>query len=307
MNVIYSRQFQKFSGPPAVLAIGSFDGIHLGHQKIIDKTTSLARDKKLISGLLSFQPHPRQVLQPDKVQGVLISQEQKIEILESLNIDYFFCQEFTREFARQNFADFVESVLYSRLNAAHIVVGEDFSFGRGGTGDVRDLKSLGKKYDFGVTIHPAVKNGGKKISSTRIRKLISQGRVEKVQNLLGRFYEIRGKVVHGQGRGKKLGFPTANLSLKTDYVLPQNGVYAGFVRYRDRRFAGAANFGENPTFSSKGYSIEIYILDLDEELYNEKISFSPVKFIRPEEKFSREEELVERIKQDILYTRKVLC
>ncbi len=307
MEVIYSSQFQNFNGPPAALAIGSFDGIHLGHQQIIKKANALAREKKLVSGLLSFEPHPRQVLQPDRDLGVIISQEQKIEILERMNIDYFFCQEFTREFARQNFADFVESVLCSRLNTSHIVVGEDFSFGRGGSGDVRDLKSLGKKYGFGVTVHSAVKNGGEKISSTRIRKLISRGKVEKVQNLLGRFYEIKGRVVHGQGRGKSLGFPTANLCLETDYVMPKNGVYAGFVRYQNRRFAGAANFGENPTFTSKDYSIEIYILDLNDNIYNEEISFSPVKYIRPEKKFDSKAELVERIKQDILYTRKVLC
>jgi len=307
MEVIYSDKFKNFTGPSVALAIGSFDGIHLGHQKIIEKTCQVARKEKLASGLLSFSPHPRQVLAPEQVKGVIISQEQKVEILQDLNINYYFCQKFTPEFARQNFADFVQNILTNKLNASHIIVGEDFSFGRGGSGDIRDLKRLGDRFDFSVTILSPVKNGGKKISSTRIRELISAGKVEKVHNLLGRFYEIRGNVIHGQGRGKKLGIPTANLELTTDYVLPKNGVYAGFVRHDNRRYAGAANFGNNPTFASKDYSVEIYILDLEENLYEQEISFSPVKFIRPEKRFSNQEELVKRIKEDILYTRKVLC
>ncbi|MGM0420932.1 MAG: bifunctional riboflavin kinase/FAD synthetase [Bacillota bacterium] len=307
MEVIYSNQFNKFEGTRPAVAIGSFDGIHLGHQAVINKTIEIAQAKSLAPAVFSFKPHPLEVVAPELVTGFLISQEQKIELLSQLGVDYFFCQKFTRQFAGQDFETFVVNILHDHLNIGHIVVGEDFYFGKGGDGGIDDLIKLGNRYDFGVTSLAPIEKNHEKISSTRIRNLISQGNVDQVKELLGRHYTLAGRVVHGYGRGSNLGFPTANLELDINYVLPAQGVYAGYVHYQDNKYKAVANFGENPTFTNDKYSIEIFILNLQEDLYDKKLKFAPVKFVRGEKKFSSPEKLKEAIQEDVLYTERVLC
>jgi len=307
MKVIYSNEFKEFDGQRSAIAIGSFDGIHRGHQAVINKTKEIARENNLSPAVFSFEPHPRQVLSPDHIPGFITSPEQKVRLLTDLNIDYYFCQEFTKKFAKKDFEEFVENILYKSLNIGHIIVGEDFSFGRGGSGNIEDLKELGKKFDFSVTPLSIINNHGDKISSTKIRHLISRGEMDEVKGLLGRYYTMAGKVVHGDARGAKLGFPTANLSLNTDYVLPAKGVYAGYVNYNGNRLRGVANFGHNPTFTVGEYRIEVFIIDLNKNLYGEDLEFSLVKYIRPEKKFDKKNDLIEAIKQDVLYSKKVLC
>ena len=307
MKVIYSNEFKEFDGQRSAIAIGSFDGIHRGHQAVINKTKEIARENNLSPAVFSFEPHPRQVLSPDHIPGFITSPEQKVKLLTDLNIDYYFCQEFTKKFAKKDFEEFVENILYKSLNIGHIVVGEDFSFGRGGSGSIEDLKELGEKFDFSVTPLSIINNHGEKISSTKIRHLISRGEMDEVKGLLGRYYTMAGKVVHGDARGAKLGFPTANLSLNTDYVLPAKGVYAGYVNYNGNRLRGVANYGHNPTFTVGEYRIEVFIIDLNKNLYGEDLEFSLVKYIRPEKKFDNKNDLIEAIKQDVLYSKKVLC
>ena len=307
MKVIYSNEFKEFDGQRSAIAIGSFDGIHRGHQAVINKTKEIARENNLSPAVFSFEPHPRQVLSPDHIPGFITSPEQKVRLLTDLNIDYYFCQEFTKKFAKKDFEEFVENILYKSLNIGHIVVGEDFSFGRGGSGNIEDLKELGEKFDFSVTPLSIINNHGDKISSTKIRHLISRGEMDEVKGLLGRYYTMAGKVVHGDARGAKLGFPTANLSLNTDYVLPAKGVYAGYVNYNGNRLRGVANYGHNPTFTVGEYRIEVFIIDLNKNLYGEDLEFSLVKYIRPEKKFDNKNDLIEAIKQDVLYSKKVLC
>ncbi|MBF8436660.1 bifunctional riboflavin kinase/FAD synthetase [Halanaerobiaceae bacterium Z-7014] len=307
MKVIYSNEFKEFDGQRSAIAIGSFDGIHRGHQAVINKTKEIARENNLSPAVFSFEPHPRQVLSPDHIPGFITSPEQKVRLLTDLNIDYYFCQEFTKKFAKKDFEEFVENILYKSLNIGHIVVGEDFSFGRGGSGNIEDLKELGEKFDFSVTPLSIINNHGDKISSTKIRHLISRGEMDEVKGLLGRYYTMAGKVVHGDARGAKLGFPTANLSLNTDYVLPAKGVYAGYVNYNGNRLRGVANFGHNPTFTVGEYRIEVFIIDLNKNLYGEDLEFSLVKYIRPEKKFDNKNDLIEAIKQDVLYSKEVLC
>lgn len=307
MKVIYSNEFKEFDGQRSAIAIGSFDGIHRGHQAVINKTKEIARENNLKPAVFSFEPHPRQVLSPDHIPGFITSPEQKVKLLTDLNVDYYFCQEFTKSFAKKDFEEFVENILYKSLNIGHIVVGKDFSFGRGGSGNIDDLIELGNKYDFSVTPLNIINNHGEKISSTKIRHLISRGEMDEVKGLLGRYYTMAGKVVHGDARGAKLGFPTANLSLNTDYVLPAKGVYAGYVNYNGNRLRGVANFGHNPTFTVGEYRIEVFIIDLNKNLYGEDLEFSLVKYIRPEKKFDNKDDLIKAIKQDVLYSKKVLC
>lgn len=307
MKVIYSNEFKEFNGQRSAIAIGSFDGIHRGHQAVINKTKEIARENNLKPAVFSFEPHPRQVLSPDHIPGFITSPEQKVKLLTDLNVDYYFCQEFTKSFAKKDFEEFVENILYKSLNIGHIVVGKDFSFGRGGSGNIDDLIELGNKYDFSVTPLNIINNHGEKISSTKIRHLISRGEMDEVKGILGRYYTMAGKVVHGDARGAKLGFPTANLSLNTDYVLPAKGVYAGYVNYNGNRLRGVANFGHNPTFTVGEYRIEVFIIDLNKNLYGEDLEFSLVKYIRPEKKFDNKDDLIKAIKQDVLYSKKVLC
>ena len=307
MKVIYSNQFKEFKGQRSAIAIGSFDGIHLGHQAVINKTKEIAKKNNLEPAVFSFEPHPRQVLSSSHIPGFITSPKQKIKLLTDLNVEYYFCQEFTKSFAKKDFEEFVKNTLHKSLNIGHIIVGEDFSFGRGGNGNIEDLKALGNKYDFSVTPLNIVNNHGEKISSTKIRHLISRGEIDEVKNLLGRYYTMAGEVIHGDARGSKLGFPTANLSLNTDYVLPAKGVYAGYVNYNGNRLRGVANFGHNPTFTVDEYRIEIFIIDLNKNLYGEELEFSLVKYIRPEKKFDDEASLIKAINQDVLYSKKFLC
>lgn len=307
MKVLYDEEFASYNGPATALALGTFDGLHKGHQKVINKAKKLAENSDLVSGVFSFNSHPRRVLSSGEGPRVICSSLQKKEILRDLNLEYYFCQEFTSDFSRTQFEEFVEDILVGKLKSRHLIVGEDFTFGYQGEGDSEDLKELGKKLGFNVEIlSPLTTEDNKKISSTRIRKLIAAGKVDEIPALLGRYYSLAGRVIHGSGRGHELGFPTANLELEADYILPRSGVYAGYVDYRGSKYKAAANFGYNPTFSEKDYRVEIYILNLKTDLYGERLSINPVEFIREEKKFEDIKELQKTIKADILYTKKVL-
>lgn len=309
MEVIKSSTFDGIKIEPGlVIALGSFDGLHLGHQAIIKETIEKAGKMNLPSGVYTFAPHPLEVLKPALVPPSLISPRQKIEILTNLGIDYYFEQIFTREFSQLDYRTFVKDFLVDRLKIAHIVIGEDFRFGRRGKGDIHSLKKLGREFSFTVTGMETVKIGEQRVSSTTIREMIQRGEISSVPEFFGRYYRLDGKVVHGAGRGQALGIPTANLKLATDYALPPRGVYACYVYFQGKKYRGIANFGVKPTFAGKDYSIEVHILDFpNQDLYGENISIELVDFIREEMTFSSSEELVEQIKKDILYTDSLLC
>lgn len=307
MEVIKSDLFHEYHNNPTVVAIGSFDGLHKGHQKIIKKTIEVAENMNLHSGVFSFFPHPLEVVAPEKSPSFLISRNQKIKILDSLGIDYYFEQEFTKNFSKLSFKEFLCDVLVDKIGVKHIVVGSDFKFGKDQSGNTKKLKQLDESYGVDTTIIPVIKKKSSKISSTYIRKLIRQGKVEEVSKYLGRNYKIEGKVVTGEGRGRKLGIPTANLDLRTSYVLPPKGVYAAKAYHNDKKFKAVVNFGEKPTFSDDNYTIEVHILDIEKDLYNEMIEVELFDFIREEKKFSNKDELISQIKSDILYTRNIIC
>ena len=307
MYVIKNNEFSKYDNKPTVVAIGSFDGLHKGHQEIIKKTIELADKNNMVSGVFSFFPHPLEIIAPEKSPSFLISRSQKLKILDKLGIDYFFEQEFTEEFSELNFEKFISNILIKKIGVKHIVVGSDFKFGKNQSGNTNKLKKLSANYNINTTILPIIKKQDGKISSTYIRKLIKKGRVDEVAKYLGRNYKIEGKVVTGEGRGRKLGIPTANLNLSTDYVLPPKGVYAAKAYYKGEEFKAVVNFGKKPTFSDENYTIEVHILDIERDFYGEMIEVELYEFIRNERKFSNKDDLINQIESDILYTRNILC
>ncbi len=307
MEVIKSPNFKRRDNKPVSVAIGAFDGLHLGHQKIIEKTISIAEKKNTKSAVFSFKPHPLKIIKPEKAPSQIISESQKKELLAQQGINYYFQQKFTKDFSRTSFDSFIKNILVKKIGIIHIVVGNDFRFGYKGKGNIKLMKEYGEKFGFGITILSNFELKGEKVSSSHIRKIIRKGKVEKVSEFLGFNYTIEGIVVHGKGRGHKLGFPTANLKYETDYVLPPSGVYAGYANYNEKAYKAVANFGYKPTFSGENYSIEIHIIDFAEKLYNKKISFELIKKIRDEKKYSDIKNLKQQMQKDILYTNEILC
>ncbi len=308
MEVIKGSNFSDLNIGPLVIALGTFDGIHLGHQAVMNKTKEIARKNNLPSGIYTFSPHPLKIIKPAFAPDSLISPRQKIELLSELDVDYYLEQKFTMEFSQLEYMDFVCKYLVEGINVAYIVVGEDFRFGNHGKGNIKTLKALGKDYGFKATGIKSIKKAGNRVSSTRIREMISRGEISTIPDYLGRYYCLSGKVIKGAGRGREIGFPTANLKLAVDYVLPPRGVYACYVTLLEKKYRGIANFGFNPTFLGNIYSVEVHIFDFDkQDIYGERLSLELVDFIREEITFSSSKELVEQIKKDILYTESLLC
>ncbi|RCW51561.1 bifunctional riboflavin kinase/FAD synthetase [Halanaerobium sp. MA284_MarDTE_T2] len=307
MKVITNHNFKNYNKKNTYLAIGVFDGLHKGHKLIINKTVENAKINRGVSGVFSFYPHPLKIISGQNIPSAIISRQQKINILEKLNVDYYFEQEFTPRFAQLEAEEFVKKVLVKNLNVSCVVVGEDFRFGHLNRGNVEVLKKMGEIYSFDTKIISQLNANNDRISSTKIRKLIQKGHLTKAENLLGRPYQICGKVHHGKKRGRKMGVPTANISLETNYSLPPAGVYAVKVYINDKTYAGAANLGFNPTFKEKNINFEINILDFNKTIYNKRICADFVEFIRPEIKFDSRNDLIEQMKEDILYTRNLLC
>ncbi|MFP4016728.1 MAG: bifunctional riboflavin kinase/FAD synthetase [Halanaerobiales bacterium] len=308
MEVIKSDNFNNLNIGPVVLAVGTFDGIHLGHQAVINRAKEIAENYNLPLGVYTFHPHPLEVLKPAIAPKSIISLRQKIEILSNFNLDYYLEQKFTSDFARMDYKTFVKDFLVERFKVSHLVVGEDFHLGNKGEGNVENIKKIGSRLGFEVTGLDSVKKDSKRISSTRIRTLIDEGKIAKITDYLGRYYRLDGRVIRGMGRGHKLGIPTANLKPDTDYVLPPSGVYACYVLYKGKKYRGIVNFGNNPTFAGTSYSIEVHIFEFEyEDIYQQRISVDLVEFIREEMTFNSPEKLVEQIKKDILYTESLLC
>ncbi|MGM0601757.1 MAG: bifunctional riboflavin kinase/FAD synthetase [Bacillota bacterium] len=307
MKVITNHNFENYNKKNTCLAIGAFDGLHKGHQLIIKKTVENAKLISGVSGVLSFYPHPLKIIAGQKTPPAIISREQKITVLKKLNVDYYFEQKFTPEFAQMEVKDFIEEILVNKLNVSCVVVGDDFRFGHQNRGNVEVLKKMGEIYNFKTKIISQLNANDDRISSTRIRKLIQKGNLKEAENLLGRSYQICGKVKHGKKRGRKMGVPTANISLETNYSLPPAGVYAVKVYLNDNTYVGAANLGFNPTFDDKKINFEINIIDFNDTIYEKRICADFVEFIRPEIKFDSQEDLIKQMKRDILYTINLLC
>lgn len=289
------------------VTIGNFDGVHKGHQKLIERTIHKARVRHMTGVVVSFCPHPLHVLVGPHTPPFITVRDQKLDIIESLGVDLALLINFTRELANLSPEEFVKTYLVDWLNTKELVVGYDYTFGKGRQGNFELLQKLGGVHGFEVErLDPVIINGAI-VSSTRIRDMIRSGDVWDAKPLLGRFYVVRGQVVRGKNRGARLlGFPTANLKLENE-VNPATGVYAIWAVHDDGIIPGVANIGYNPTFGNDEISIEAHLLDFSGDIYGHELEVHFVQRLRPEKKFSGVEELVARIQEDIALARHILA
>jgi riboflavin kinase / FMN adenylyltransferase len=292
----------------AVITIGNFDGVHIGHQALFHEVIEKAQEIGGTAIAMTFDPHPLRVLNHNKTLSLITRSEQKLELISASGIDVLICIPFTHEFAAMSARSFVEQ-LVNRVGMKAIITGDDYTFGRNREGNVALLKNLGQELGFEVLVSDWIQASSVKpgrISSTRIRELIAKGKVTSAKKLLGRFYQVRGTVVSGRNRGGKLlGFPTANLILQ-DELCPKAGVYAVTVECLDSQFMGVANIGYSPTFSDNIFTVEVHILDFHNDIYGKNIRVNFIERIRDEIKFSGISELSAQIRKDIEYARGVL-
>lgn len=291
--------------PGTGVTIGNFDGVHKGHQALILRTLHVCREQALECVVLTFWPHPRLVLFPERGHLPLTTREERLELLAGLGVRRVLELPFTRELAALSPEDFVRRCLLP-LNLRELVVGYDFSLGRDRSGHADVLRALGARCGFGVEQVPPVIVDDAVVSSTRLRDLIRQGDVWRAARLLGRFYGFAGPVVHGEGRGSGLGFPTANL-MPPQALLPAEGVYAARVRVGRRAYQAVTNVGRKPTFGGRELCIESFLLDASENLYGQTVRLEFVARLRGEQRFESAQALTRQITRDVAETRRVLA
>ncbi|MFO7751721.1 MAG: bifunctional riboflavin kinase/FAD synthetase [Desulfobacteraceae bacterium] len=309
MEVI--EDIEKIEKPfkDAVVTIGNFDGVHLGHQALFRQVIRQAAQINGTSVVITFDPHPLRALGKEG-PPLITRRDQKIELISDSGVDRIICIPFTREFASTEPKDFIYDFLIGKIGMKSIIVGQDYSFGKDRKGDINLLRAESPKGGFSVIIpdwiHDAG-NGNERISSTKVRKLVMEGRVGDAPKYLGRQYQIRGKVVRGRDRGgRKLGFPTANIKLH-DELCPKFGVYAVTVETSHGNFRGVANIGYSPTFDDNMFTIEVHIIDdFSHDIYNTRIRVNMAARLREEKRFSNIEELSGQIKKDIQKAKEIL-
>lgn len=287
-----------------VLALGNFDGVHVGHQAIFHQVVEQAKAIAGTSMVFTFEPHPLQVLAPDKPLLLLTTFEQKMRLIAALGIEVGLRIPFTEAFARQEPLDFIRDVLCRRIGVHSLVVGYDFRFGHRRAGTVALLQEEAQTFGYRVSVVEAIRQGEIVVSSSNIRQLLQRGQVDKAARLLGRFYTIEGQVVEGFRRGAQLGFPTANVQSIND-IIPHTGVYAVRVEWEGRSYAGVANVGYNPTFANQALSVEAHLFDFAADLYGAMIRVAFLKQIRDERAFASVEDLAAQIGRDVHRAREI--
>lgn len=284
---------------PTVMALGNFDGIHIGHQQLIRRATELAAFNGVAASVLTFYPHPREVLGKGHYANLLTPFDEKMHVLAELGITTTYVANFTKEFAALTAEEFVFSFL-APLNPQTVVVGFDYGFGRGGKADASQLKQLAESIGIYVDIVGPVNRYGEKVSSTLIREKLSYGDMRLVQELLGRPYALTGQVVHGEKRGRLLGFPTANIQTTESYTLPKNGVYLVRVLVQNQWCAGVMNIGTKPTFHDQTHrSLEAHLFGFEGDIYGQMARVEILDFLRDEKKFFSVDELIAQIRADV--------
>lgn len=283
-----------------IITLGTFDGIHLGHKKIIDSVVQKTSEFDGRSLLITFSPHPRKVVPGSNKIKLLSTLTEKIKIIESFGIDNMLVIQFTKEFSQQTPEEFVDKYLINGIGVKEIVIGYDHHFGKGRGGDIEILEKKGEETGFKVTAVPEYKTDDVIVSSTKIRKALIAGDIVNTNKMLGRFYSFEGVVVPGDKRGRELGFPTANMLIENeDKLLPATGIYAVQCIVEDKKYNALLNIGSRPTFHEAGEIIpEVYIIDFNKQIYNQTVRVNVVERIRGEEKFSSAEELVKQMKKD---------
>jgi len=281
-----------------ILALGNFDGVHLGHQEILKRVVQRAKNIDGTSIVITFEPHLLQILCPEKCPPLINSFREKAEILESLGIDILICILFDKKFSNLKPIEFVKKIVIDKIGARELFIGYDFAFGKGREGDTRLLTESGEEMGFKVTVVEPIKIENKTISSTLIRNLIKEGNVKEASLYLGRPYSIRGKVVKGEGRGRNLGFPTANIQPHKE-LIPKEGVYIGRVFLKKEGYKSLINVGTKPTFGEHELNVEAYIFDFDKNIYGEFLKISFLERIRDEIRFKTSELLIVQMQEDL--------
>lgn len=295
---LYNSQ-NIYSKNPSVITIGTFDGVHIGHQKIIERLVKVGQHKKLESVVLTFFPHPRMVLQKEANIKLLNTIDERKELLSNLNLEALIVKTFNKEFANLSARDYVKHILIDELNAKHIIIGYDHHFGKNRSANIDDLKTFGREFGFEVEEISAQDIKDVAVSSTKIRNAISEGDIKTANSYLGAPYFITGTVIKGKGLGKQIQFPTANIHINEDYkLIPKNGVYVVSAVIDNSTVYGMMNIGTNPTVNGTKQSIEVHFFNIDKDLYNNTLKVNILNRLRNEHKFESVSLLQDQLKLD---------
>ena len=289
-----------FTKDSLCLTIGNFDGFHNGHQEILKTLKKISIDKKLLSAVMSFDPHPRSFFNKDVNNFNIYTKKDKLNFLKDFGIDIYINFAFDKKLSEYSSNEFINKILVNKLNIKNLIVGSDFKFGKDREGNVDILNSFSKIYNYEINLVNAVniKNKKEKYSSSLIRKDIEDGNFENVSKSLGRYWHMTGKIVEGQKKARKINFPTANME-PDNHILPKKGVYCVEVVYSGKKYFGISNFGVRPTVDGSKLLLETHIFNFDEEIYGKELTVRFLTFIRSEQKFGNFDLLTEQIKKDI--------
>lgn len=293
------REFENYTeNTPKVLSLGMFDGVHFGHISIINLLKSVAQENNLETAILTFWPHPRKVFNPNDEIKLLNTLNEKLNLLENANLDVVFLKSFDENFRNLTGEEFVRQILVQKLNVKHIIIGHDHVFGKNKSGNFELLQKLSKELDFVVQQLDAVKEGEFNISSTKIRNYLANGNIIGANKMLGYHYSVSGKVIDGKKLGRTIGYPTANIEVDELKLLPKKGAYIVEVYVKNKFYKGMLSIGTNPTVNGDKLTVEVYILDFNEDIYGEEITVKFRDFLHEEIKFESLEKLIERLDED---------
>ena len=298
-----SREAKALGLKNPVITIGNFDGVHLGHQKILKKTIQRARALNGVSAVYTFHPHPLKIVRPEAEPLPITTFEEKVRLIEAMGIDCLICENFNRQFAEQPPEEFIKNIIVDRIRPREIIIGHDYAFGKNRKGSIDLLQKMGEIFHFKVQVIDNITIKNSPVRSTTVRRLITLGKVSLADKLLGRPYSLSGRVQHG--RHRRIGFPTANLSPGTS-LIPKNGVYATRTQTPFGVFNGIVNVGHNPTFDNDRLTIEAHLFNFNQNLYGRDITIQFIKRVRGEKKFSDVSALVKQIERDIAFTKRFL-
>ena len=301
--IIYKNLNIKNSYKNAVIAIGNFDGLHLGHQKVLNQAKLKAKNENLKFGVVTFEPIPTMFFNKNIKHHRINLIEQKIYYLKKIKLDFLIIINFNKRLSNISADNFIKRILVNKLKSKYIFISHNFKLRKKRKGNINTLKKFEKKYSYKTIITSPYQKNKKIISSSLIRKNIANGKVDNVRGLLGRSWSIEGEVVRGQKRGRKIGFPTCNIKWNS-YTLPKLGVYAVKVETKSFKKRGIANIGYRPTFNGKNLLLEVNIFGIKKNLYKKILKVSFIKFIRPEKKFNNISQLKKQIKKDIIKAKK---
>ncbi len=292
-----------------VLTVGTFDGVHAGHRVLINKVVEAAKKNNARSVIVTFDPHPREIINPGAAGIKLLSSlEERRELLADIGVDMMVVIPFDRDFSLLSSEEFVKKIIWEKIGVSHFIIGYDHHFGKNREGTIETVESLGKELGFQCLVISKQEVGDKTVSSTAIRKaILGEGDMELAARFLERYYILNGNVIHGDKRGKKIGYPTANIQPdNADKAIPKNGVYAVWVRLDRVFYSGMMNIGNRPTFEESKPAMEVHIFDFERDIYGRDIHIQFVKRLRDEKAFSGVEELIAQLKRDEMMARKVL-